>query len=51
LGDEDVFEQITLWQAMLVVLETGEHCPHHYYGRSLLTRTRSRIYRYIHKET
>ena len=36
LGDEDVSEQIALWQAMLVVLETGEHCPHHIRGRKPL---------------
>lgn len=26
-------EQIALWQAMLKVLATGEHCPHHFRGQ------------------
>ena len=26
-------EQITLWQAMIHVLGTGEHCPHHFRGQ------------------
>ncbi|MCB8944954.1 MAG: methyltransferase domain-containing protein [Ardenticatenaceae bacterium] len=30
LGHEGIEEQIELWQAMLVVLATGEHCPHHF---------------------
>ncbi|MCB9433235.1 MAG: methyltransferase domain-containing protein [Ardenticatenaceae bacterium] len=33
MGGEAVEEQIALWQAMLIVLESGEHCPHHFRGR------------------
>jgi hypothetical protein len=28
-----VDHNIGTWRAMLVVLETGEHCPHHFHGR------------------
>ena len=28
-GHEDISEEIDLWEKMLVVLESGEHCPHH----------------------
>jgi phosphoethanolamine N-methyltransferase len=32
-GRELVDHNIGTWRAMLVVLETGEHCPHHLHGR------------------
>ena len=33
LGRAGIDEEIELWQAMLVVLESGEHCPHHFRGQ------------------
>ena len=30
---EEIASQIETWTAMLVVLETGEHCPHHFRAR------------------
>jgi len=33
LGAEAIASQITTWQAMLPVIESGEHCPHHFRGR------------------
>lgn len=33
MGETAVNEQIALWQAMLIVLESGEHCPHHFRGK------------------
>lgn len=33
LGVEEIDSQIATWRAMLVVLETGEHCPHHFRAR------------------
>lgn len=33
VGPEMIAEQITLWEAMVGVLETGEHCPHHFRGQ------------------
>ena len=33
VGPEEVAAQIATWEAMLVVLETGEHCPHHFRAR------------------
>lgn len=32
-GKETVDHNIGTWRAMLAVLETGEHCPHHLFGR------------------
>lgn len=32
-GRETVDHNIQTWTAMLTVLETGEHCPHHFRGR------------------
>ena len=29
LGEQEVDSQLKTWEAMLVVLKTGEHCPHH----------------------
>jgi hypothetical protein len=28
-----VDHNIGTWRSMLVVLETGEHCPHHFHDR------------------
>jgi SAM-dependent methyltransferase len=33
LGADEVARQIRTWEAMLVVLATGEHCPHHLRAR------------------
>ena len=33
IGPDGVARQIGTWEAMVVVLETGEHCPHHFRGR------------------
>lgn len=33
LGEDGYQHQVKLWQEMLVVLGTGEHCPHHFRGR------------------
>ena len=33
LGEAETLRQIRTWEAMLVVLGTGEHCPHHLRGR------------------
>ena len=30
VGEEETAVQTELWQAMLVVLGSGEHCPHHF---------------------
>lgn len=30
---EEIAGQIETWRAMLIVLETGEHCPHHFRAR------------------
>ena len=38
LGKEGIDEQIALWQAMLIVLGSGEHCPHHFRGQKPLNR-------------
>ena len=27
-------EQVGIWRAMIVVLDSGEHCPHHFRGRT-----------------
>jgi len=34
-GKEIVDHNIQTWRAMIEVLETGEHCPHHLRGRKL----------------
>ena len=26
-------EQVGIWRAMIIVLDSGEHCPHHFRGR------------------
>lgn len=36
VGADEVSAQIDTWEAMLVVLETGEHCPHHFRARKPL---------------
>jgi SAM-dependent methyltransferase len=33
LGEADVRRQIATWTAMVPVLESGEHCPHHFRAR------------------
>ncbi|MEM8595628.1 MAG: methyltransferase domain-containing protein, partial [Pseudomonadota bacterium] len=33
LPDGDLEGQLTTWRAMIGVLESGEHCPHHLRGR------------------
>ncbi|HUF55478.1 MAG TPA: methyltransferase domain-containing protein [Thermohalobaculum sp.] len=33
VGADDIAHQIQTWQRMTVVLDTGEHCPHHFRGR------------------
>ena len=32
LGEAETARQIRTWEAMVVVLGTGEHCPHHFRG-------------------
>jgi phosphoethanolamine N-methyltransferase len=32
-GAEEIARQIATWRAMVVVLESGEHCPHHFRAR------------------
>jgi hypothetical protein len=29
-GAAEIARQIGTWRAMIVVLDTGEHCPHHF---------------------
>lgn len=36
LGAEAVADQIATWTAMVPVLRSGEHCPHHFRGRKPL---------------
>jgi hypothetical protein len=33
LGADEVATQIRTWTAMVPVLESGEHCPHHFRAR------------------
>ena len=33
IGPEGVARQIRTWEAMVAILATGEHCPHHFRGR------------------
>jgi phosphoethanolamine N-methyltransferase len=33
LGEDEVATQIRTWTAMVPVLESGEHCPHHFRAR------------------
>ena len=33
LDEAALDEQIEIWRAMVVVLDSGEHCPHHFRGR------------------
>lgn len=32
-GTEEIARQIETWRAMVVVLDSGEHCPHHFRAR------------------
>jgi hypothetical protein len=36
-GAEEIARQIGTWAAMVVVLESGEHCPHHFRARKPLS--------------
>ena len=36
LGQDELESMIEVWQAMQVVLDTGEHCPHHFRARKPL---------------
>jgi phosphoethanolamine N-methyltransferase len=36
LGPEAVTDQIRTWTAMVPVVESGEHCPHHFRGKKPL---------------
>ena len=33
LGEEELNAQVETWRAMVIVLDSGEHCPHHFRGR------------------
>ena len=33
LDEAALDEQVGIWRAMIVVLNSGEHCPHHFRGR------------------
>ena len=33
LDEAALNEQVGIWRAMIVVLDSGEHCPHHFRGR------------------
>ena len=33
MGEAALDEQVGIWRAMIVVLDSGEHCPHHFRGR------------------
>ena len=33
IGGEEIASQIETWEAMVPVLASGEHCPHHFRGR------------------
>ena len=33
LDEAALDEQVGIWRAMIIVLESGEHCPHHFRGR------------------
>ena len=35
-GAEDIARQIETWKAMVIVLDSGEHCPHHFRARKPL---------------
>ena len=32
LDESALDEQIGIWRAIIVVLDSGEHCPHHFPG-------------------
>jgi len=36
LGEEQIARQIRTWEAMVPVLQSGEHCPHHIYAQKPL---------------
>ena len=33
LDEAALDEQVGIWRAMIMVQDTGEHCPHHFRGR------------------
>ena len=33
LGEAALDEQVGIWRAMIIVLDSGEHCPHHFRAR------------------
>ena len=33
LGEAELNAQVETWRAMVIVLDSGEHCPHHFRGR------------------
>ena len=33
LDEAALDEQVGIWRAMIIVLDSGEHCPHHFQGR------------------
>ena len=33
LDEAALEEQAGIWRAMIIVLDSGEHCPHHFRGR------------------
>ena len=33
LGAEELDRQVMIWEAMVPVLQSGEHCPHHISAR------------------
>ena len=33
LGETELGVQVETWRAMVIVLDSGEHCPHHFRGR------------------
>ena len=36
VGEEFLLDNIKIWKAMLKVLATGEHCPHHFRGQKIV---------------
>ena len=36
VGEEYLLYNIKIWKAMLIVLASGEHCPHHFRGQKVL---------------
>lgn len=36
VGEDFLLDNIAIWKAMLKVLATGEHCPHHFRGQKIV---------------